>query len=222
MPASVASGRGAFFALEGLDGSGKSTQAARLGEALRTRGYDVVSVRDPGGTDLSAALREILLHGKAAIAPEAELCLYAASRAQLVSEIIAPALRRGAVVITDRFTWSAAAYQGHGRGLPMEAIRALERLTCGEALPDAVYFLDLPVDRMGRRLEGKAADRLESEAPAFFERVREGFLAAARRQPDQSLILDAMASESVLAERILAHAVEKLQELGLKAKFVIS
>ena len=111
-----------FFVIDGIDGAGKSTQAALLAEALEREGHSVVKVRDPGGTELSDRIRAVLLNPSTPVSSAAELCLYAASRAQLVQEIIRPALDAGKVLVSDRFTWSTFAYQGAGRGLPMNAI----------------------------------------------------------------------------------------------------
>jgi dTMP kinase len=140
----------------------------------------------------------------------------------LVAEIIAPALARGAVVVSDRFTWSTAAYQGFGRGLPMESIDALEVLACAGNIPHKVFFLDLPVDQMGQRLAGKDADRLESEPAEFFEKVRSGFLAMASRRKNSSVVFDAATLPEALAEKILQITLEKMKELGLKPKYVTS
>ena len=182
-----------FIVIDGIDGAGKSTQAALLAEALERDGHSVVKVRDPGGTELSDRIRAVLLSPSTPISPIAELCLYAAARAQLVNEIIRPALEEGKVVVSDRFTWSTFAYQGWGRNLPKDAIAELENIACGDVRPVHVFVLDLDVSKRSARLnqKGNALDRLEQEGDAFFQRVREGFLSMAQTHPDLGTILDA-------------------------------
>ncbi len=182
-----------FFVLEGIDGAGKSTQATLLVEALERAGRDVVRVRDPGGTPVSDRIRALLLSPDNPVAPAAELCLYAAARAQLVAEVIRPALQAGKVVVSDRFTWSTYAYQGAGRGLDAGRIAALEQIACGGIVPAHVFVLDLDPESRGARLEakGNGLDRMERENGEFFGRVREGFLELARARAGQGSVLDA-------------------------------
>ena len=182
-----------FFVIDGIDGAGKSTQAALLAEALEREGRPVTRVRDPGGTELSDRIRAVLLSPSTPVSPAAELCLYAAARAQLVQEIIRPALDAGKIVISDRFTWSTFAYQGSGRGLSRDFIAQREDIACGGVRPAHVFVLDLkPSGRMARlKQKGTALDRLEREDEAFFNRVRDGFLEMARANPEMGTILDA-------------------------------
>jgi dTMP kinase len=184
---------GPFFVFEGIDGSGKSTQAALLSAALESRGLAVTRVRDPGGTPLSDRIRALLLAPENPVAPSTELCLYAAARAQLVHEVIRPALDSGRIVVSDRFTWSTYAYQGAGRGLNSEHIARLEEVSCGGLRPSHVFVLDLDpasrAARIGKR--GEALDRLEREGDGFFSRVRSGFLERAAEYPDLGTVLDA-------------------------------
>jgi dTMP kinase len=198
-----------FFVFEGIDGSGKSTQAVRLAAALEQRGVAVVRARDPGGTPLSDRIRALLLDPESAIAPAAELCLYAAARAQLVAEVIRPALDAGKAVVCDRFTWSTWAYQGAGRGQAAAHIARLEEVTCGGLRPAHVFLLDLDPARRAERLSlaGKAPDRLEREGDAFYERVREGFLDIATARPGEGTVLDASRPEDELHAEILTKAL---------------
>jgi dTMP kinase len=206
-----------FFVIEGIDGAGKSTQAVLLAEALEARGHAVVRVRDPGGTPLSDRIRALLLDPENPVAPPAELCLYAAARAQLVHEIIRPALESGKVVISDRFTWSTRAYQGAGRGLDMNHIASLEKAACGEIAPAHVFVLDLdPASRevrIGVR-DGAARDRMERAGDAFFGRVREGFLTEAAARPAEGSVLDATRPAAELHAEILAKVLEILGRAG--------
>ena len=202
-----------FFVIDGIDGAGKSTQAALLTAALEARGLSVLRVRDPGGTDLSDRIRALLLAPENPVSPATELCLYAAARAQLVHEKIRPALEAGQIVISDRFTWSTHAYQGAGRGLDTASIAQLEEIACAGIKPAYVFVLDLdPVkrgDRIGDR--GGKLDRLEREGDDFFGRVRQGFLELATSRPRESTVLDATRPPADLHAEILAKVTEILE-----------
>jgi dTMP kinase len=181
--------RGRFIVLEGIDGCGKTTQLEALRQWLPTSGLlppgaRVIVSREPGGTALGKALRELLLHppGEAAPVPRAELLLYAADRAQHVETVLRPALERGDWVLCDRFTGSTAAYQGYGRGLPLALLDTLETLATGVLQADLTLWLDVSLVESCRRRGGQLADRLEGEGVAFLARVVDGFerLAAQR------------------------------------------
>lgn len=181
--------RGRFIVLEGIDGCGKTTQIEALrewlpGSGLLPPGARVIVSREPGGTALGQALRELLLHppGEAAPVPRAELLLYAADRAQHVEIVLRPALERGDWVLCDRFTGSTAAYQGYGRGLPLALIDTLETLTTGTLQADLTLWLDVPLTESCRRRGGQPGDRIEGQGVAFLGRVADGFerLAAQR------------------------------------------
>ena len=182
-----------FFSLEGVDGSGKTTQLALLAEHLRQAGREVVTVREPGGTPVSDKIRQLILSPENPIVPAAELLLFSAARAQLVAQVIAPALEAGKVVLADRFGWSTLAYQGYGRGMDPAPIRELFRIACGDVWPMHSVLLDLPVASMRARLEtgGRPADRMERENADFFDRVRQGYLDIARENPDRFTVTDA-------------------------------
>ena len=177
-----------FFSLEGIDGSGKSTQIDKLIEVLTSEGYSVVKLREPGGAKISEGIRELLLDPafKGIMGDKTELLLYNAARAQVIHEVIQPALDAGKIVIADRFAWSTFAYQGYARGLGADLVQRLTEITCGGCFPELTVVLDLTVEasraRTARR--GEAPDRLESEKADFFERVRQGYLAAARDYSD--------------------------------------
>ena len=193
---------GRFLVLEGIDGCGKTTQLKQLAQwlpvsGLMPAGATLHLTREPGGTPLGQALRELLLHPPQASAPSptAELLLYAADRAQHVEQLIRPALVRGDWVLSDRFSGSTLAYQGDGRGLDATTIRDLERIATAGVTPDLILWLDLPIAESLRRRQTQTADRIEAEGTAFLARVAEGFrsLAAERgwaavaadRTPDQ-------------------------------------
>ncbi len=181
--------RGRFLVLEGIDGCGKTTQIAALAQwlpasGLLPSGAELLVTREPGGTALGQALRQLLLHppGEAAPEPTAELLLYAADRAQHVRQQIAPALEAGHWVLSDRFSGSTAAYQGYGRGLSLALIDQLERIATADLQPDLTLWLDLPLAESRRRLGARAADRIESAGDAFLERVCAGFAALAAQR----------------------------------------
>jgi dTMP kinase len=208
-----------FFCLEGLDGSGKSTQITLLTEALRGAGYDVACVREPGGTALSDGIRSLLLDKSHPVSKEAELLLFSAARAQVVSEVINPALEEGKVVLADRFGWSTLAYQGYGRGMDKGRIRDLLGIACGETWPGHTFLLDLPVAAIRERLRARggagagAPDRMEKEKDAFFEKVRAGYLEVAKENSGAFTVLDASRDPVVVQETIQAQVLVRLGKI---------
>lgn len=169
---------GFFLALEGIEGSGKSTQAKLLEERLRAAGHDVLMVREPGGTEFAEQMRHLVLHHPYELTPAAELFLYQAARSDLTTRVIRPALEQGRVVIADRYELSTRAYQGAGRQLPEADVRAAISLATGGLQPDIYVVLDMSLEQMRRRSQGKALDKLERAGDAFFERVLEAFRSA--------------------------------------------
>jgi dTMP kinase len=200
---------GFFVAFEGGDGAGKSTQVRRLAEVLEAAGRRVVVTRQPGGTPLGAALRDLVLHGDH-VSARAEALLFAADKAQHVEEVIAPALAQGAVVVTDRYTDSSVAYQGAGRLLRIADVERLLDWAVAGLYPDLTVLLDV-TPQTGRMRRGAVHDRLELEHDAFHERVRRLFLTLAEAAPARYLVLDARLSPGRLHARI----VERLQEMGV-------
>jgi dTMP kinase len=194
------SGRGTFVTFEGIDGAGKSTQARLLAEALRRQGRRVVETREPGGTSLGELVRGQLLHGDA-IAPWAEAALFAAARAQLVEEIVRPALAQGEDVVCDRFLDSSLAYQGSARGLGIDAVRRLNEAVLDGLLPDRTFLLLLPVEDAILRSKGRR-DRIEREGIAFLERVDLGYRELAEADPERIVVIDAREAPADIAERI--------------------
>jgi len=197
-------GGGLFLTIEGGDGAGKTTQAARLEEWLTTLGETVVRTREPGGTEVGVLIRDIVLHHPGEIAPRAEALLYAADRAHHVETVVRPALARGEVVIQDRYLDSSVAYQGAGRVLDRDEVRRLSLWATGGLLPDLTVLLDLDHVVARRRLDAddKPFDRLESEHDSFHARVRAEFLAIADAERDRFLVLDAARPPDELAGEI--------------------
>jgi len=179
-----------FISLDGLDGTGKSTQCRLLADWLRQQGQEVVECADPGGTAVGDAIREILLGQRHDMALPCEALLFMASRAQLAAEVIFPALAAGQSVVSDRYLLANVVYQGHAGGLNPDRLWEIGRLAINGMLPDLTIVLDLPVELALSRLTGPA-DRMESRDAAFHARVREGFLAEARRHPDTIKVVDA-------------------------------
>lgn len=195
-----------FFCLEGIDGCGKSTQLKRLAEFLTGKGYDVLTIREPGGSEISESIRSLLLdiRYKGVMDSRTELLLYNAARAQVIAEKIAPALAAGKVVLADRFAWSTLAYQGYGREIDPQMVLNLSNITCGKFNPALTIVLDVSLEESRRRQarENRVADRLESEAVSFFERVRNGYLKIAEVFPDCVNVVDANGDMDKIQDQI--------------------
>lgn len=177
--------RGKFFTVEGTDGSGKTTQYNLIADYLRDKGCDVVAARDPGGTKIGEDIRRIILDSvNSEMDNMTELMLYASSRAQLVAQVIKPAIERGSIVICDRFVDSNIAYQGFGRGMGTDLIRGINHAVTQGIEPDLTFFFDLPPGISMDRIGG-SADRLESEPADFHKRVYEGYMHLCREYPER-------------------------------------
>jgi dTMP kinase len=188
---------GRLITLEGLDGSGKSTQLALEAERLRASGRRVTITREPGGTALGQRVREVVLHSaRDGVTPLAELSLMFAARAQHIEHLILPALEAGDLVLCDRFTDSSVAYQGYGRGVPLEAIRGLENWLCQGVRPDLTLVLEIDAEAAARRTgernqaASEPATRFEQEGIDFFERVRRGYEEIARQEPERVRVVN--------------------------------
>ncbi len=187
---------GLFISLEGCEGCGKSTQAKRLAADLERRGYSVTRTYEPGGTPLGEQLRRYLKRTQhPVISPEAELLLFAAARSQLTRNIILPALEQDRIVICDRYADSTMAYQGYGRGVPLDTIATVNRIATTGLQPDLVLLLDMDPSRALQR-KRLPRDRFEHEVLEFHERVRHGYLEMARAEPARWVVLDASSSFS--------------------------
>lgn len=197
--------RGAFITFEGGEGSGKSTQLRALAARLQAAGLPVRVLREPGGTAVGEAVRALLLDPEhIGLDATAELLLYEASRAQLVADVIEPALEAGEIVLCDRFYDSTTAYQGHARGLPLACIHDLNSIATGGLAPDRTVVLDVDPELGIERATRHGADRLEGESRAFHEAVRAGFLAIAAEEPVRVRVVDASGTPEEVAERVSA------------------
>ena len=189
-----------FITFEGLDGSGKTTQALLLGARFEAEGIEVVLTREPGGTPLGEEIRDLLLHG-GDVAPWAEAALYAASRAQHVEELVRPALARGATVICDRYVDSSVAYQGIARGLGLERVLELNLAAVGGLMPDRTILLEIGAGDAVARMSGDR-DRIERETDGFHARVADAYRQLAARFPERYVTIDGTAPPDAIAEEI--------------------
>ena len=205
--------RGKFITFEGIEGCGKTTQIALLADALRSDGHNIVLTREPGGTVIGERIRQVLLDGAhSAMAPLAELFLYAAARNQHVEEVILPALEAGKTVLCDRYADATTAYQGTARDLDPEILAEVHRIATEGLWPDLTVLLDLPaqegltraLERNRKCAESSKEDRFEREALEFHERVRAGYLEIARKDPNRVVVTDATGSVEDLHKRVLS------------------
>jgi dTMP kinase len=192
-----------FISFEGLDGCGKTTQAALLADALGADGREVVRVREPGGTAVGERIRAVLLDPAVEMVPWTEALLYAAARAELVERVIRPSLTRGATVVADRYVDSSLAYQGYARGLGIDAVLGVNSTATGGLLPDRTLLLDVPRAVAARR-RGRRPDRIEGEHDDFHDAVWAGFRAVAERFPERMRPIDGDAPPAAVAERVRA------------------
>ncbi|MBR9975848.1 MAG: dTMP kinase [Bacteroidetes bacterium] len=207
-----------FITFEGIDGSGKSTQIELLARRLEMQKHEVLIVREPGGTQISERIRDLLLdmrHGE--MNAHTELLLFSASRSQLVIERIIPALRRGTVVIADRFHDSTTAYQGYGRGLDITAIDHVHAMATHGLMPDLSVFLDIPIEESLRRRDDRSGqrDRMESADHAFFERVQNGYRFIASTSPARFRVIDGTPPADDVAETIWGWVVAGLEKASV-------
>jgi dTMP kinase len=207
--------RGIFISLDGLDGTGKSTQCRLLADWLRGRGHAVTECADPGGTATGDAIRVLLLDRRRDMTLACEALLFMASRAQLTADVIRPALEAGRVVVADRFLLANVVYQGHAGGLNPQQLWDLGRLATGGLEPDLTLVLDLPLEA-ARARRHSPADRFESRTAEYQEKVRAGFLAEAKRRPDRIRVLDASPTVETVQESI-RQEVSRVMAAGSRA-----
>ncbi len=192
-----------FISFEGIEGSGKSTQAKLLADYLRTKGHSVLETVEPGGTKIGDKIRRLLLEPRNHMDPLAELLLYYSSRAQHVREVIYPAILRNAIVITDRFTDSTVAYQGYARGIDLTIIHSLNEIVVPDLKPFLTFLLDLDVEEgLRRNRDAQKGDRFELETIEFHNRVRKGFLQIAEEEPERVKVIDASRGAEDLSKEI--------------------
>lgn len=197
--------KGLLITFEGIDGCGKSTQAVLLKSHLTEQERDVLLVREPGGTDISEQIRSILLNpANKSMDPTTETILLSASRAQLTREVILPSLQKGTTVICDRFADSTLAYQGYGRGLPIEWLRTLNEFATAGRIPDLTFLVDIPVQTAMARLQAKSIDRLEEEGNEFLQRVRDGYLTLAEKSGGRYIVVDGTKPVDSIRKEIIA------------------
>lgn len=203
-----------FITFEGLDGSGKTTQIKQLVSYLREQGHDPLATREPGGTPIGDQIRRVLHSvNNDAMTPEAEILLYSASRAQLVGEVIRPALAAGRLVLCDRFYDSTLAYQGYGRGLDLEQLHAITGFATGGLKPDLTFFLDLETEAgLARRHSDGTVNRMDLQERAFYERVRRGYQALVAREPDRWCVVDGNRPVPAIQSDLRRHLLERLRE----------
>ena len=206
---------GKLISFEGSEGSGKSTQIARLARHLQSRGRDVISTREPGGTDIGEQIRTIIVHNSKGdeMCAETELLLFAAARAQLVREVIAPAMVRGTVVLSDRFLDSSTVYQGVARNLSVDPVNQINRFAVGNVLPDLTIIIDVPTEVSLARIRQRASglpDRMERENIEFYEKVRAGYLVLAKGIPDRFFVVDGTLSEDAVEKKIWSEVEKRL------------
>lgn len=199
--------RGTLISFEGSEGSGKTTQVSRIAERLEDAGYEVVVTREPGGTAIGEEIRHLLMHSDAGeqMHPETELLLFAASRAQIVRQVIMPALEAGKVVLCDRFLDSTTVYQGVGRKISAEPVHVINSFAVGNLMPDVTVICDIPAEIGMTRVKHRVSemsDRMEQENIEFYKLVREGYLVLAKAMPERFLVVDATKPREQVEEDI--------------------
>ena len=202
-----------FITFEGPDGSGKTTQVKRIGRKLIEKGFDIVYTREPGGTEISDQVREILMNMKnKQMCPRTEILLFCAARAQLVEEVIRPALQSGKIVISDRYADSTLAYQGYGHGFEQETLKQLLNFATGNLWPDLTFLLDIPAEKgLRRRINNQEEwNRMDDYQLAFHERVRNGYHQLAAADPQRWEIIDADQSEEAVENEIMQRLARHL------------
>jgi len=206
---------GKLISFEGSEGSGKSTQISRLAAHLQKTGREVVSTREPGGTEIGEQIRNIIVHNSKGdeMCAETELLLFTAARAQVVREVIAPALVRGAVVLSDRYLDSSTVYQGIGRNLAADPVSQINRFAVGNVMPDLTLVIDVPTEIGLARIRQRASDlpdRMERENIDFYKKIREGYLLLAQGMPHRVVVIDGTLSQDAIEKKIWSVVKERI------------
>ena len=207
--------QGKLISFEGSEGSGKSTQIAHLAARLQKLKRDVISVREPGGTEIGEQIRNIIVHNSKGdeMCAETELLLFTAARAQVVREVIAPAMMRGAIVLSDRFLDSSTVYQGIGRNLAADPVAQINRFAVGNVMPDLTVVIDVPTEVSLARLRQRASDlpdRMERENIDFYNKIRTGYLVLAKGMPERFVVIDGTKDEASIEKKVWAAVKERL------------
>ena len=206
---------GKLISFEGSEGSGKSTQITRLAEHCQKIGREVIATREPGGTEIGEQIRNIIVHNSKGdeMCPETELLLFTAARAQLVREVIAPALTRGAIVLSDRFLDSSTVYQGIARNLAPGPVNEINRFAVGNVMPDLTIVIDVPTEVGLQRIRQRASDlpdRMERQNITFYQKVREGYLLLAKEWPQRVVVIDGTQTPEAIDKKIWAEVQKRL------------
>ncbi|HNC24121.1 MAG TPA: dTMP kinase [Opitutaceae bacterium] len=206
---------GRLISFEGSEGSGKSTQISRLAARLQQEGREVVTTREPGGTEIGEQIRNIIVHNSKGdeMCAETELLLFTAARAQLVRQVIAPALTRGAIVLSDRYLDSSTVYQGIGRNLAADPVAQINRFAVGNVMPHLTVVIDVPTEVSLARIRQRASDlpdRMERENIDFYKKIREGYLLLAKGMPERVVVFDGTLTQDALEKKIWATLKERL------------
>ncbi len=207
---------GKLISFEGSEGSGKSTQIACLAEHFQKTKREVVTTREPGGTEIGEQIRNIIVHNSKGdeMCAETELLLFTAARAQVVREVIAPALVRGAIVLSDRFLDSSTVYQGIGRNLAADPVAQINRFAVGNVMPDLTVVIDVPTEIGLARLKQRASDlpdRMERENVSFYNKIREGYLVLANSMPERFIVIDGTKNQEAIAKKIWSEVQARLK-----------
>lgn len=207
---------GKLISFEGAEGSGKSTQISRLAAHFQQTHREVITTREPGGTEIGEQIRNIIVHNSKGdeMCAETELLLFTAARAQLVREVIAPALLRGAIVLSDRFLDSSTVYQGIARNLAADPVNQINRFAVGNVMPDLTVVIDVPTEVSLARLKRRASDlpdRMERENIDFYKKVREGYLVLAKGMPERFIVVDGTKTEDAIARKIWSEVQTRLK-----------
>jgi dTMP kinase len=207
---------GKLISFEGSEGSGKSTQIARLAEHFQQSAREVITTREPGGTEIGEQIRNIIVHNSRGdeMCAETELLLFAAARAQVVREVIAPALMRGVIVLSDRFLDSSTVYQGIGRNLAADPVAQINRFAVGNVMPDLTVVIDVPTEVSLARLKQRASDlpdRMERENLEFYTKIREGYLVLAQGMPERFILVDGTKTQDAIAKKIWSEVQTRLK-----------
>ena len=215
MPTKSIKPTGKLISFEGSEGSGKSTQISRLVERFQKIGREIVATREPGGTEIGEQIRNIIVHNSKGdeMCPETELLLFTAARAQVVREVISPALKRGAIVVSDRYLDSSTVYQGIARNLAPGPVSAINLFAVGTVMPDLTVVIDVPTDVSLARIRQRASDlpdRMERVNISFYEKVREGYLLLAKQWPERVVVLDGTQTADALEKKVWAEVQKRL------------